>query len=294
MIYVIDIDGTICEEVGEVIGRPPYKDRIEYINKLYDDGHTIIYTTARGIKSGRGEEHYRPITEQQLKEWGCKYHELTFKSHDADVFIDDKAMYPEEFFYQEDYKRNWCINHDKKIVFILIPKNMSSTLGRSLSSYGFKIVRNYPINKVTDYSFFMVVRNPISRWISGINEVLVYYPGTLEEKKNFVNSKLSSTNLAFDMHLSPQHRNVDFIHTYNLKISMIKMDETLKMNDTLSSIAGEPVNLERYNYFGDRVLDNHIDFAHEMFNKYCKNNDTFYDYYKDDFELYNSVNTDDL
>ena len=98
MKYVIDIDGTICEEVGKVIGRPPYKDRIEKINKLYDEGHTIIYITARGLKSGRGEPHYRPITEQQLKEWGCRYHELSFKNHDPDIFIDDKAINSEEFF----------------------------------------------------------------------------------------------------------------------------------------------------------------------------------------------------
>ena len=96
--YAVDIDGTICEEVGKVIGRPPYKDRIEKINKLYDEGHTIIYITARGLKSGRGEPHYRPITEQQLKEWGCKYHKLSFKSHDADIFIDDKAINSEDFF----------------------------------------------------------------------------------------------------------------------------------------------------------------------------------------------------
>ena len=98
MKYVIDIDGTICEEVGKVIGRPPYKDRIEKINKLYDEGHTIIYLSARGLKSGRGEPHYRPITEQQLKEWGCKYHYLDFKLHDADIFVDDKSQKPEEFF----------------------------------------------------------------------------------------------------------------------------------------------------------------------------------------------------
>ena len=42
MKYVIDIDGTICKEVGEVIGREPYMDRIEKINKLYDEGHTIF------------------------------------------------------------------------------------------------------------------------------------------------------------------------------------------------------------------------------------------------------------
>ena len=32
MKYVIDIDGTICKEVGEVIGREPYLDRIAKIN----------------------------------------------------------------------------------------------------------------------------------------------------------------------------------------------------------------------------------------------------------------------
>ena len=41
MKYVIDIDGTICKEVGEVIGREPYMDRIAKINKLYDEGHTV-------------------------------------------------------------------------------------------------------------------------------------------------------------------------------------------------------------------------------------------------------------
>ena len=102
MKYVIDIDGTICEEVGEVIGRKPFTDRIAKINKLYDLGHTIVFYTARGLKSGRGEEHYSPITEQQLKEWGCKYHDLWFKKHDATHYIDDKALRPEEFFNETD------------------------------------------------------------------------------------------------------------------------------------------------------------------------------------------------
>ena len=56
MKYVIDIDGTICKEVGEVIGREPYMDRIAKINKLYDEGHTIVFYTARGLISGRGDK----------------------------------------------------------------------------------------------------------------------------------------------------------------------------------------------------------------------------------------------
>ena len=69
-----------------------------FIKELNNEGHTIVYMTARGLKSGRGEWYYRPITEEQLKLWGCKYHELSFKTHDADIFIDDKSQKPEEFF----------------------------------------------------------------------------------------------------------------------------------------------------------------------------------------------------
>ena len=66
MKYVFDIDGTICKEEGDVISRKPYIERINKINKLYDEGHEIVYMTARGLKSGRGETYYRPITEEQL------------------------------------------------------------------------------------------------------------------------------------------------------------------------------------------------------------------------------------
>ena len=48
--YLIDIDGTICKEVGEVIGREPYMDRIAKINKLYDEGHTIVFLYCSWIK----------------------------------------------------------------------------------------------------------------------------------------------------------------------------------------------------------------------------------------------------
>lgn len=98
MKYVFDIDGTICNEEGGVISRKPYIERINKINKLYDEGHEIVYMTARGLKSGRGETYYRPITEEQLKSWGCKYHELSFKIHDADFFIDDKGINDKDFF----------------------------------------------------------------------------------------------------------------------------------------------------------------------------------------------------
>ena len=86
----------------------PKKDRIERINKLYDEGHYIMYFTARAMgrssmlphdeAKAKAEEVLKPLTLLQLDIWGCKYHELIMGKPHADLFIDDKAMNDEDFF----------------------------------------------------------------------------------------------------------------------------------------------------------------------------------------------------
>jgi phosphatidate phosphatase PAH1 len=105
MKYVIDIDGTICDkpEGKDYYDSMAKKDRIEIINKLYDEGHYIVYLTARGMgrynnNAKLSESHLRHITELQLKEWGCKYHELFMGKPSGDVYIDDKGMNANDFF----------------------------------------------------------------------------------------------------------------------------------------------------------------------------------------------------
>lgn len=95
MIFIIDIDGTICNEILNEDGskdyqnHTPIKKRIAQVNKLYDEGHTINFMTARGAKSGID---HRELTERQLADWGIKYHALSVgeKPH-YDKWIDDKA-----------------------------------------------------------------------------------------------------------------------------------------------------------------------------------------------------------
>jgi hypothetical protein len=98
-IYV-DIDDTICHYVNNntdlnYINAVPYKDRINKINKLYDDGNTITYWTARGTKTGI---NWFNITYNQLIKWGCKFHELRMGKPAYDLFIDDKNINSEEYF----------------------------------------------------------------------------------------------------------------------------------------------------------------------------------------------------
>ena len=88
MRYIIDIDGTICNtSASDYKHSKPYWDRIEYINKLFDEGNEIIYWTARGGTTGLD---WSELTEKQLNDWGCKYNELWMNKPVYDVWIDDK------------------------------------------------------------------------------------------------------------------------------------------------------------------------------------------------------------
>ena len=102
MKYVIDIDGTICNEVFNADGtknyaiHEPMMDRIAKVNALYDAGHTIKYMTARGAVSGID---YYDLTMEQLLSWGCKFQELSVgQKENYDIWIDDKAFWSENFF----------------------------------------------------------------------------------------------------------------------------------------------------------------------------------------------------
>lgn len=100
MIYIVDIDQTICK-TPEIDGKnrydlsTPHADRIKKINQLYDDGHTIIYWTARG--SGSGINQFQ-ITYNQLTTWGAKFHELRLGKPSYDIWIDDKAFNDKQYF----------------------------------------------------------------------------------------------------------------------------------------------------------------------------------------------------
>jgi histidinol phosphatase-like enzyme len=92
MIIYVDIDGTIANTVKDANyeNATPIRENIEKINSLYDEGHRIVYWTARGGTTGID---WRDVTEKQLKEWGVKYHDLeSLKKPYYDLFIDDKAI----------------------------------------------------------------------------------------------------------------------------------------------------------------------------------------------------------
>ena len=96
MIIYVDIDNTILDTDGlDYTNTKPMKDRIQKINDLYDEGHTIVYWTARGTLSGID---YYDLTKSQLDKFGVKYNELKLKKPYYDLFIDDRNINSEEYF----------------------------------------------------------------------------------------------------------------------------------------------------------------------------------------------------
>tara|TARA_R110002020_G_scaffold46994_1_gene134056 strand:+ start:5818 stop:6138 length:321 start_codon:yes stop_codon:yes gene_type:complete len=104
MIYVFDIDGTICSKTdGNYESAEPFKKRIKKINELYKKGETIFFQTARGMgRSGNSRQsayhEFFELTREQLMRWGVKYDALFMGKPSADFYIDDKGIKDNDFF----------------------------------------------------------------------------------------------------------------------------------------------------------------------------------------------------
>ena len=72
--YLIDIDGTICDDIPNeqperMATAKLYPEALEVLNSWYEDGHIITFFTSR-------IEEHRAVTEKWLESYGFKYHGL--------------------------------------------------------------------------------------------------------------------------------------------------------------------------------------------------------------------------
>lgn len=89
--FCFDIDGVIAtltpNNAYDQAG--PQNEMIRAINFLYDRRYHIVLYTARGSAT---QVDWTRLTEQQMRVWGVRYHELRFGKPPADYFIDDKLL----------------------------------------------------------------------------------------------------------------------------------------------------------------------------------------------------------
>ena len=96
MVIYVDIDETICNTPSlpnsnerDYYNSTPIQEHINKVNSMYEDGHKIVYWTARGSTTGK---NWEDLTRKQLSEWGVKFHAVKFWKPFYDVFIDDKNI----------------------------------------------------------------------------------------------------------------------------------------------------------------------------------------------------------
>lgn len=101
---VIDVDDTILiTENRDYKNSKPIQEIIDVINNLYNKGWKVILYTARGQLSNnfnieKIEKEVRPILEDWLIRNKVKYSELVMgKPYSSTVYVDDKAIRPDEF-----------------------------------------------------------------------------------------------------------------------------------------------------------------------------------------------------
>ena len=94
-LFLIDIDGTICDDIKNEESHlystaSVFPKALEIINKWHEEGNVITFFTARESKD-------RTVTEDWLKKHGFKYHGLVMdkpriNDHQEYVWIDNKKV----------------------------------------------------------------------------------------------------------------------------------------------------------------------------------------------------------
>lgn len=69
--YLVNIDKISITKHGDYLKSRPIIDKIEELNKLYEEGHDIHYWTNRGINNISKSYHF--LTYRQLHEWKVNY-----------------------------------------------------------------------------------------------------------------------------------------------------------------------------------------------------------------------------
>ncbi|WP_428079429.1 phosphoheptose isomerase [Candidatus Pelagibacter sp.] len=96
-VFCFDLDNVICRSHHNFYKKSkPLKKTISFINRIYNNGHTVKIFTARGMTTYKEnisvvKKKYKNFTIKQLKKWGVKYHKLYLGKPAYDYFVDDKA-----------------------------------------------------------------------------------------------------------------------------------------------------------------------------------------------------------
>jgi len=179
------------------------------------------------------------------------------------------------------------INSASKLIYMHIDKCASTSISTTLSEKYFiacdifkdkeELLLQNLISK--DYKFFAVIRDPYSRWISGLSEFITRFKAT----EKYIISQVSNHKYIFDEHTIPQHCSLEICYKNNIEINYLRLDNRLeeKINDLIDG--PDKISLNKLRKSNPLIKLK----CQNIFEKYIKPNpDEFNNLYKVDFDLY--------
>ena len=143
----------------------------------------------------------------------------------------------------------------------------------------------------SDHKFFAITRDPVSRWISGLNEFMCRYKPPIE----WVVKQVQNKKYIYDEHTAPQKNFLRLCFENNGNLTLIKLDNNLneKINSFIKNNISEELqirykslqipHLRNSKYF----MPNYTAICKKIYQEYVETNLTeFKTLYQDDFEMY--------
>lgn len=176
----------------------------------------------------------------------------------------------------------WHLNRKEKLVYVHIDKCASTSISKALKEKNFLDVSKIDITPLIinqNYRFFAVLRDPYSRWISGLCEFMSRF----DIDKNYIIEQLRDKKYIFDMHTAPQHIFLEKFKGLRSNITYLKLDNNIenKINNLISGPDKVTIGCERKSDLMLKMI------CETLFEKYVRINITYFNkLYLEDFILY--------
>ena len=141
---------------------------------------------------------------------------FTFKLHKG---LPNQAIHRDGFI-------NCYLDVKRKLVYLHVDKCGSTSITSAFLMEGESFIPLEKFPKANDYdamakflvesgyTFFSMSRDPVSRWISGLNEFMCRYKAPTE----WVIKQVKNKKYVFDEHTAPQHLFLRLCSDYNLSL----------------------------------------------------------------------------
>lgn len=200
----------------------------------------------------------------------------------TNIVTADLTEYWSELGY---HKFGLCFIHEPNLAYVPIPKNASSFTTSKLIDLGWQ-ANNFSnnISTLDQFKFLVILRDPIDRWLSGINQYFLLYHKNISQLSTDT-LDLIAHKIVLDDHTEKQ---IYFCNQLNLdKTIFFKFGPNL--NNSLTDFLSKYYTNAIFNF--QKEINNLTLIQKQLKSKLdTKLKDRLYSFYWQDYELINKVN----